>query len=101
MMASYAALLGLWSMTQFVLVSDLRVASWCNELSDSFAVCFAPSDRSKCPRAVVLMILDTLRTTAAVPAIVASESGSRSDKITVLPGCGLCARLRSEPRNLE
>lgn len=38
MMASYAALFGLWSMTQFVLVSAWRVASLCNEHSDWFFV---------------------------------------------------------------
>lgn len=44
MMASYAALFGLWSMTQFVLVSAWHVVSLYNYPSDRFAVGFAPSD---------------------------------------------------------
>lgn len=69
MMASYAALFGLWSMTQFVLVSAWRVASLCNELSDRFLFSFAPSDCSKCShgRRASSVILDTLRTAAGVP----------------------------------
>lgn len=46
MMASYAALFGLWSLTQFVLVSAWSVALLYN---GQFSVCFVHPDRSKCP----------------------------------------------------
>lgn len=100
MMASYCALFGLWSITQFVLVSARRVASLCNELSDRFAIfCFALSviPASVHERRTSQLMRDTPR----IAAILSSKELRRvtfvRENITgVVPGAVAWAMCRSK-----